>query len=389
VRHRHPLGGNCQFRCSLDGAVAVNLLGPARVAETLRSLSAEHGTHLPHLVAVSTAYVNSGHKGDAAEELITSSRWLAETDWRAEVAAARRARTDADAESRTPDRLGEFQRRARAELGAAGTSLLADKTERIRKDWVAHRMVDAGRSRAQALGWPDAYAYTKVARRAGPPRDAGRAPRHLRPAVDRRVGPERATTGLDPRLSDGRAGDHLLCPRLLRQFPGVPEGVVDVVPVDLVVATIIAVAARGPDPDGPVVFQIASGTRNPLVLRAPRRPHGGLVHRAPLYDNRGQPIVVPKWSFPGRGKVQGELRRATKNPRHGGESGQHAAPPGRRAEFVGRIEERRSQAERALEYVELYGAYAESEARFQIDRTLALFAQLAEETGNASASTLQ
>ena len=35
-----------------------------------------------------------------------------------------------------------------------------------------------------------------------------------------------------------------------------------------------------------------------------------------------------------------------------------------------------SQAERALGYVELYGAYSETEARFRIDRTLSLFESL-------------
>ena len=34
---------------------------------------------------VSTAYVNSGHKGDAAEELITASKFVSKIDWRAEV----------------------------------------------------------------------------------------------------------------------------------------------------------------------------------------------------------------------------------------------------------------------------------------------------------------
>ena len=33
---------------------------------------------------------------------------------------------------------------------------------------------------------------------------------------------------------------------LLSQFPGVPEGIIDVIPVDLVVAAILAVVARGP-----------------------------------------------------------------------------------------------------------------------------------------------
>ena len=51
---------------------------------------------------------------------------------------------------------------------------------------------------------------------------------------------------------------------LLREFPGVPEGIVDVIPVDLVVAAILAVAARGPEPGPPKVYHVASGVRNPL-----------------------------------------------------------------------------------------------------------------------------
>src|SRR5204862_894964 len=50
---------------------------------------------------------------------------------------------------------------------------------------------------------------------------------------------------------------------LLKEFPGVPEGVVDVIPVDLVVAAVLAVAAKGPE-SSPTVYHVASGTRNPL-----------------------------------------------------------------------------------------------------------------------------
>src|SRR5258708_26207992 len=109
---------------------------------------------------------------------------------------------------------------------------------------------------------------------------------------------------------------------LLRQFPGVPEGVIDVIPVDFVVATILAVAASGPPPGAPTVHQIASGVRNPLL-------YGTLVALCeewftehPVYDNQGQPIVVPKWSFPGRGKGQGELRPAAQVLSAAGRGGQ-------------------------------------------------------------------
>ncbi|MGD0083570.1 MAG: HAD-IB family phosphatase [Acidimicrobiales bacterium] len=364
------------FDAPLDGAVEVNLLGPSRVAETLRAVAEEYKTALPHLIAVSTAYVNSGHKGDAFEELITASRWLANTNWRAEVAAARRTRSDADAESRTPERLAAFHSHARAEIGAAGTSLLADKTERLREKWVSNRMVTAGRARSRALGWPDAYAYTKSLGERALLESRGDVPvTFVRPSIvesslaEPRPGWIRGFRMAEPVIISYARG-------LLRQFPGVPEGVVDVVPVDLVVAALIAVAAHGPDPNGPTVYQVASGTRNPLL-------YGHLVRLTelwftdrPLYDNRGQPIVVPPWSFPGRGKVQGELRRASRALKAAERAVNMLPVRGERAEIAGRIEERRAEAERALDYVELYGAYAETEARFRIDRTLELFGDL-------------
>jgi HAD superfamily hydrolase (TIGR01490 family) len=45
----------------------------------------------------------------------------------------------------------------------------------------------------------------------------------------------------------------------------------------------------------------------------------------------------------------------------------------RQAEWAAKLEERQTLAERALGYVELYGAYTETEARYRIDRLLALW----------------
>jgi HAD superfamily hydrolase (TIGR01490 family) len=370
------------FDAPLDGAVEVNLLGPTRVAETLRELASETAARegaakqLPHLIAVSTAYVNSGHKGDASEELITSSKFVSRIDWRAEVQAARRARSDEDATSRSPERLAAFHRAARSELGAAGTALLAEKTEQLRADWVRDRMVALGRGRARALGWPDAYAFTKSLGENALLDVRGELPvTFVRPSIvesslsQPRPGWIRGFRMAEPVIISYAKG-------LLRQFPGVPEGIVDVIPVDLVVAALIAVAAKGPDPAGPTVYQVASGARNPLH-------YGQLVDlvenwftERPLYDNRGQPILVPKWSFPGRGRVQGQLRRATQALGAAERIVNSLPIRGERAEGAARIEERRSEAERALGYVELYGSYSETEARFRIDRTLQLFESL-------------
>ncbi len=145
------------FDAPIDGAVEVNLLGPTRIVETLTELGVS-----PHFIAVSTCYVAGNRRGSAPEQLLMDSPFHIDVDWRAEVKAARRARSDFDAESRTADRLEEFRARAENELGAAGTPLLAAKTEQTRQRWLSEQLVEAGRARAASLGWPDAYAYTKA-----------------------------------------------------------------------------------------------------------------------------------------------------------------------------------------------------------------------------------
>ena len=94
---------------------------------------------------------------------------------------------------------------------------------------------------------------------------------------------------------------------------------------------------------------------------------------------------MPEWTFPGRGRVQGQLQRASADPRRAGERLLAALPVrGRQAELGARLEERRAQAERALGYVELYGAYTETEAIFRVDRLLELSGSLVARTTGAA-----
>jgi HAD superfamily hydrolase (TIGR01490 family) len=166
---------------------------------------------------------------------------------------------------------------------------------------------------------------------------------------------------------------------MLKEFPGVPEGIVDVIPVDLVVAAIIAVAAKGPDTDPttgeavPEVVQVASGSQNPLRYRRLVNLVSGWFKEHPLYDNDGQPIVVPEWTFPGRGRVQDQLTQAKSMLERAEKILGNLPLRGKQAELNATIEERREELERALGYVELYGAYAECEAVYGLDRLLALW----------------
>src|SRR5690606_39067450 len=123
------------FDSPLDSAVEVNLLGPTRIAETLRDIGVA-----PHLIAVSTCYVAGNRRGSAPEIHVDESPFFVDVDWRREVEGARRARADAEADSRRPEQLAAFRKQARSELGAAGGPLLAEKTEQVRQRWVSDQM---------------------------------------------------------------------------------------------------------------------------------------------------------------------------------------------------------------------------------------------------------
>ena len=301
---------------------------------------------LPHLIAVSTAYVAGRRRGPAPEALLSETPFAARVPWRDEVDAARRARSDAEAASRDPKQLARLRAAARSELGAAGVPLLAERTEKLRADWAQDRMVELGKARAQALGWPDAYAYSKALGEWALLEGRGDLPvTVVRPSII-----EAALSQPHPGWIRGfRMADPMIISYargLLKEFPGIPEGIIDVIPVDLVVAAILAVAARGP---------LAEPGRRPRRLWRPQpaplpASSSSLVHdwfsEHPLADDKGQPIVVPEWSFPGRRRVQNQLRQATRVLR-GAERALQALPlRGSQADLAATIEERRDEAER-------------------------------------------
>jgi alcohol-forming fatty acyl-CoA reductase len=367
------------FDSPLTSAIEINLLGPTRIAQLCQDLGIT-----PHLVAVSTCYVAGNRRGSAPEQLVSEGPFAIGLDWRAEVAASRRLKSDAEAASRTPDQLADFRKGARGELGAAGAPALAAKTEQLRSKWVRDQLVQAGRSRAASVGWPDAYAFTKALGEQALFESKGDVPVSIvRPSIiesawaEPRPGWIRGFRMAEPVIISYARG-------LLREFPGVPEGTIDVIPVDMVVAAIIAVAAAGPE-KAPFITQVASGGINPLRYRTLVDNVSGFFTRHPIYDHEGQPILVPEWRFPGRGRVQGQLTRAKQMISTAEKALQQLPLRGKQAEFSATLESKRLEIERALEYVELYGLYTECEAIYQVDNLMALWDALPESDREAFA----
>jgi HAD superfamily hydrolase (TIGR01490 family) len=360
------------FDNPLDVAVNTNLVGPVNLIATLHDLDVT-----PHLVAVSTAYVAGTRKGDAFEELLQDGAYAVPIDWRHEIETARRARIAAEDESRTTDALERFHREAKDELGAAGNTALANKSEQLRQRSVRKTMVDNGIARAKSLGFSDAYAMTKGMAETAIVELAEDIPVSIvRPSIIESSWAEpfpgwiRGFRMAEPIIIGFGRG-------LLQDFPGSWEGVADVIPVDLVVATIIVAAAHEPELEAPTpVYQSASGAVNPFRVGQLYDWGTDFFRKNPIYDDFDQPIAPPRWTFPTIDKATTQMYRARGGLDRATQVMRALPLRGARASFAADIDERRDLLNQAISYVELYGKYVACEALYHCENTLALHQSL-------------
>ena len=140
------------FDPPIDQAFATNVGGALNLYQALL----DSGSN-PHVVHVSTCYVGGIRKG-----IVPEARLEHEVDWRAEFDAARSARERVELLSRQPEALRGFMEAARADHGKEGPQAVATASEEARVAWVTEQLVDAGRTRAESLGWTDVYTFTKA-----------------------------------------------------------------------------------------------------------------------------------------------------------------------------------------------------------------------------------
>ena len=227
---------------------------------------------------VSTCYVGGLRKGVAPEAQLTH-----EVDWRAEYAAAQdRARPGRAAVARIRPAAGVHGCRAgqARERGPAG----GRQGEPRRRGSRGSRaeLVDVGRTRAQSLGWTDVYTLTKAfAERAAEELwgENGHRLSIVRPAII-----ESALQHPFPGWIDGfKVADPLIMAYgrgLLPEFPGLPDSILDVIPVDYVVNAIIAAAANPAEKNAPEYYHVASGASNPLPFHEIVRLREPVLRRA-------------------------------------------------------------------------------------------------------------
>ncbi|WP_405772403.1 HAD-IB family phosphatase [Actinacidiphila glaucinigra] len=262
----------------------------------------------PHVVHVSTCYVGGLRRGVVAEAKLEH-----DVDWRTEWRSATQAHERTELTSREPARLERFMSRARDDHGKEGPIAAARASENARREWVRSHLVDAGRRRAQSLGWTDVYTLTKaLAERAAEDLwgEAGHRLSVVRPAII-----ESALQHPFPGWIDGfKVADPLIFAYgrgQLPDFPGLPDSILDVIPVDFVVNAILAAAANPAPADQPEYFHIASGASNPLPFHRMYENVRDYYVQHPLPKDDGF-VEVPTWKFAGERKFNRRLLLARK-----------------------------------------------------------------------------
>jgi fatty acyl-CoA reductase len=356
------------FDPPIDEGFETNLLGAVRFYEAVLK-----GGSTPHLVHVSTAYVAGSRKGVIPEATLDHK-----VDWREEARLAIQARADVEAASRKPEQLDDFMDKARKEHSRAGPISVADDAEERRKSWVNKRLVQYGRARAQTLGWPDNYTFTKAM---GERAVEELAAEHGVPLSI--VRPSIIESALEHPSPGWIEGFKMAEPIILAygrgtlpEFPGIPEGIVDVIPVDFVVSAMLAVAANPPEPEQPHYFHVSSGARNPLSFLKLYELVREYFEEHPL-PARGQgEVKVPDWSWPGNLKVERRVRTAERLVDVADKVVTHLPKSKKMRDLVARVDRDKARVEFVRRYSDLYGAYTEAEVIYTDDRTLALFGSL-------------
>ncbi|MFI7493549.1 HAD-IB family hydrolase [Kocuria sp. M4R2S49] len=356
------------FDPPIDEAFSTNVGGATGLYDALLASGQD-----PHVIHVSTCYVGGIAKGLRPEAPVDH-----DVDWAAEFEAAQRARDEADMASRTPERLQAVIDDATADHGKEGPKSVARAAEAAREDWVRTRLVEYGRTRAQSLGWTDIYTFTKaLGERVAEEKWAGGGHRLsvVRPSII-----ESALRHPYPGWIDGyKVADPLImayAKGALPEFPGLPDSVLDVIPVDFVVNAIVALATDGHrEPSGTVTpdgqadpaaayYQVCSGASNPLPFHQMYENVRSFFLAHPLEDAEGRPIRVPEWKFPANNAVERSLAVKERLSAVGGRLTSALPATSRTREWANSMHRMQSGLGSLRTYVDLYQSYTRTEMIF-------------------------
>ena len=367
--------GDVSFDPPIDAAFKTNVLGVKALLKRFReSCSDENGNlvRVPHYVHISTAYTAGRRRGPIPEAAHPH-----EVDYEAETRAALAMTDLVEARSRTSEQLTALRKEAEKLHRRAGYLTTSEDTERRRLEWVKKELVAAGTERARSLGWTDVYTFAKAMGEVV----VADLCHDMQVSIVRPAIVESSLKYPYPGWIEGfKMADPIILAYgrgQLPEFPASPDAVIDIIPCDYVVNTIVAVCATQPKVGEPEFYHCSSGARNPLTFRGIYEHIRSYFSRHPYRDGQGSHQLAT-WNFPGPEPVERKLWFAEKGVAIGN-CLLGFAPRGKRTRAAARaLDKTAKQLDFLNRYLGLYGEYLQSELHFVDDCTLALHNSLHE-----------
>jgi long-chain acyl-CoA synthetase len=262
--------GLISFTPPLDEGIDLNAQGVVHMADFVASC--DHAA----LLHVSTCYVTGTRDGTICESEDPTGFYPRRDDLQITFDAARELKdcheaiARAHARSFEPERAAEFAHHARMKLQRDNRNLndeaeLHDAVRKERERWVRNTLRDEGAKRAEHWGWTNTYTYTKALgeqllwSRRGDVKMA-----FVRPAI--------IETAVSYPVAGWNEGANTCAPLMylmyqgLRFLPTNDRALLDVVPVDAVARSLLAVGAFLLADAADPIYQVGSSQRNPLTV---------------------------------------------------------------------------------------------------------------------------
>jgi fatty acyl-CoA reductase len=361
--------GDVSFDPPVDEGFRTNVVGTRDLLDRIREAGAD-----VHYVHISTAYVAGRRRGAILEGPVDHS-----VDLEAELAWGLAQRQAVEHRSRTTEVLTKERRKAERAHSPAGLLTAARATEEARQRWVKDELVRIGTERARSLGWTDCYTFTKaLGERVVEDYARGHRATIVRPSIV-----ESALARPHPGWIEGfKMAEPLILAYgrgELPEFPAAADTVVDIVPVDQVVAATVAAVAHPPEAGAPAYLHVASGHRNPLTFRTLYDHVRGYFDAHPFTTGDLGAARLPDWRFPGAQTVERLLVTSERAHKAADYVIGHAPRSDRTRDLARKLDQQGRRLEFLRRYLDLYREYAQAELQFDDARTMALFASLGDD----------
>ncbi|MFN0087052.1 MAG: SDR family oxidoreductase [Blastocatellia bacterium] len=269
--------GLTDFNPDLEQALTINVEGTLHVIDFLRECGRAALLHL------STCYV-VGYRDGRIDETLTPNytpKNVPDFDAEGERRSLRRlvAEIEARAESEAVTALLRDQvlRKPSNQNKQLGETELAAQIRKQRQRWVRSELTDAGMARAQSLGWPNTYTFTKSLAESLIDARAGELPiAVVRPSIVE-TSTHDPFEGWNEGVNTSAPISYLLG-TFFRQMPTNGRKCLDIIPVDLVCRGLILIGAALIERRHQRVYQLATSVTNPCDMRRTIELTG-LAHR--------------------------------------------------------------------------------------------------------------